>query len=591
VVGAESAAVPDPNLSPMGSLSERRDQDAEQRDQDAQNRDLTNEQRDRLAGQRDQSADQRDLRGEQRDLNGEQRDLDAEQRDLDAERRDREAGRRDIEADKRDHEAELRDSADANAANAPSSEARRRSSLRRREAALDRRDALRDRAEAATGRDRAGLDRGTALADRVAGASGRDSAGIDRGTALADRVAGASGRDSAGIDRGTAMDDRAASATDRQYASQLASSLVFGWTVRQLDPPQLLYVSPGYLRILGLPQTRSDLTLAQALAMVHPEDVASIPATYWHPATDGPTEEAELRIIRPDGETRWIRTVSSPVINTDGTITRAATTVEDVTERKDAEAAVRLAQELAERANAAKSDFLSRMSHELRTPLNAVLGFAQLLALDPLSPSQVSAIDEILSGGRHLLEMIEEVLDMSRIDTGRLAVTSAPVSIADLLVEVVTVMTPAAAANQIHIGQDAWLSAADSWVLGDRHRLRQVLLQLVSNGVKYNQPAGRVQIKCTLLPNTGELRVSVADTGCGIRSTDIAGLAIPFERSILKRSDIEGAGIGLALSFRLAAIMGGRIDVQSEFGSGSTFSLTMPRAEAPRADMLLAAAP
>ena len=404
---------------------------------------------------------------------------------------------------------------------------------------------------------------------------------MDRGTALADRVAGASGRDSAEMDRGTAMNDRAASATDRQYASQLATSLVFGWTVRQIEPPELLYVSPGYLRILGLPQTRTDLTLDQALAMIHPDDFAPISTAYWQPVTPGLTDEAELRIIRPDGETRWIRTVSSPVVNADGTITRAATTVEDVTERKDAEAALRLAQEHAERANAAKSDFLSRMSHELRTPLNAVLGFAQLLALDPLLPSQVSAVDHILRGGTHLLEMIDDVLDMSRIDTGRLAVTLEPVSVADLLLDVVSVMRPAAAASEVDIHQEAVVSGVDSWVLGDRRRLRQVLLQLMSNAVKYNKPHGRVDISCTPMPDTGELRVSVADTGCGIGPAELDGLVIPFERNTLKRSDIEGTGIGLALSFRLASIMGGRIEVQSELGSGSTFSLTMPLTKRP----------
>lgn len=580
MAGIELPPVPGDSLAQTGALSERRDQAAEQRDQDAQDRDVTIDQRDRLASQRDQSADQRDERGDQRDLKGEQRDLDAEQRDLDAEQRDREASRRDREADKRDHEAEISDSADLNAPTAASSEARRRSTLVRHEAALDRRDALRDRAEAASGRDRAGLDRGTALADRVAGASGRDSAEMDRDVALADRVAGASGRDSAGSDRGTAMHDRAVSATDRQYASQLATSLVFGWMVRRLDPPELLYVSPGYLRILGLPQTRSDLTLVQARSMVHPEDVASVAAAHWYPATPGLTGEAELRIVRPDGETRWIRTVSSPVINPDGTTTRVATTVEDVTERKDAEAAARQAQEFAERANAAKGAFLSRMSHELRTPLNAVLGFAQLLALDPLSPSQATAVDHILQGGSHLLEMIEDVLDMSSTETGRLAVSSEPVSMAELLVEVTAMVRPAAAADQIQIHQHSAVSDADNWVLGDRHRLRQVLMQLVSNAVKYNQPCGRVDVTTTNL-DTGELRVSVVDTGYGIRPADIAGLSIPFERVAFKRSDIEGAGIGLALSFRLATIMGGRIEVESELGTGSTFCLTMPGAQAP----------
>jgi signal transduction histidine kinase len=209
-----------------------------------------------------------------------------------------------------------------------------------------------------------------------------------------------------------------------------------------------------------------------------------------------------------------------------------------------------------------------------------VLGFAQLLALDPLSPAQARAVDHILRGGRHLLEMIEDVLDMAQIETGRLDVALEPVDVDDLLSDVLAVMRPIAAARQVQLVYDAAGAGSGRRVIADRRRLRQVLLQLMSNGIKYNQPLGRVDIAGRVFPDQNQLRLSVTDTGCGIRPADVAGLFVPFEGITLKRSDIEGAGIGLALSFRLVSIMGGRMEVQSEFGVGSTFSVTIPLAAA-----------
>jgi PAS domain S-box-containing protein len=555
----------------------QRDEDAGKRDDDAGLRDDVADERDVVGGQRDADAELRDEDAASRDLKGERRDDAGDRRDSAAERRDQHAGLRDRAADQRDRDAELSDSADTGVGSA-TGEAHRISALVREHAASDRRRAGEDRREAAGERDRAALDRGTALADRVAGASGRDSSGRDRGTALADRTAGAGRRDSSGRDRDTAMDDRAAAAIDRQFAADFASSLQFGWTVRQLDPPEFLYVSPGYLRIYGLGQNRSDLCLAEALAMIHPDDLHPAMPSRWDPTDVASTVEMELRIVRPDGEIRWIRSISNPVIDADGSFTRASTTVEDITARKDAEAATSTAQHAAERANAAKSEFLSRMSHEFRTPLNAVLGFAQLLEMDSLSASQDTAVGHILRSGRHLLQMIDGVLDISRIETGRLTVSSEPVLVDDLLADAVAAMKPVAAAAQIAIRHEGAAFSAGVCVLGDRRRLREVVLQLMSNAIKYNSRGGWVQIGCSVSVAQSQVHLTITDNGCGIRPDELAGLFVPFAGVTQKRSDIEGAGIGLALTHRLVSIMGGQLDVTSEFGFGSTFSLILPLA-------------
>ncbi len=237
------------------------------------------------------------------------------------------------------------------------------------------------------------------------------------------------------------------------------------------------------------------------------------------------------------------------------------------------------AQALAEAASRSKSEFLSRVSHELRTPLNAVLGFGQLLELDDLTDLQRESVTQITRGGRHLLDLINEVLDISRIESGQLSLSPEPVLVSELLADVVDLVRPLAEERGIHLisGEGR---ACDQYVLADRQRVKQVLLNLLGNGIKYNRQGGSVSIECAA-GASGRLRIQVTDTGPGIPREKLGRLFVPFERLGAEQTTVEGTGIGLALSRRLAEEMGGTLDVESTVGRGSTFWAEFPVVEGP----------
>jgi signal transduction histidine kinase/ActR/RegA family two-component response regulator len=229
-------------------------------------------------------------------------------------------------------------------------------------------------------------------------------------------------------------------------------------------------------------------------------------------------------------------------------------------------------------ANQSKNEFLSRMSHELRTPLNAVLGFSQLLELEDLSETQRESVEQIRKGGRHLLDLINEVLDLTRLESGSFSLSPEPVLAADVLTEALELMQPLAAAQRINLVGDPTRSC-NRYAFADRQRLKQILLNLLSNAVKYNRVGGTVAVACSV--NANRLSITVTDTGAGIRAEDIERLFAPFERLGAEHSDVEGTGIGLALSRRLAEAMGGSLEVESAVTRGSTFAVNLPLVEGP----------
>jgi two-component system cell cycle sensor histidine kinase/response regulator CckA len=245
-------------------------------------------------------------------------------------------------------------------------------------------------------------------------------------------------------------------------------------------------------------------------------------------------------------------------------------------ERTQAEDALRerdLARLSSERANQAKSEFLSRMSHELRTPLNAILGFAQLLEMDPLTPDQHESIARILHGGRHLLNLINEVLDISRIEAGHMRLSLEPVSLQETVREALDLIRPLTDPRHITVRSDMG-QAEGLHVKADHQRLRQVMLNLLSNAVKYNRESGSVTVTYMLTADR-YARVAVTDTGAGISSEKLARLFMPFDRLGAEQMGIEGTGLGLSLTKHLMEAMGGRLGVDSVVGQGSTFWVEM----------------
>ena len=239
-----------------------------------------------------------------------------------------------------------------------------------------------------------------------------------------------------------------------------------------------------------------------------------------------------------------------------------------------------LARAETERANMAKNEFLSRMSHELRTPLNAILGFAQLLELDDLDARQRDNVAHIVSCGRHLLDLINEVLEISRIETGSMSPVIEPVNAAGIVQEAIDLVSPLAAQRGI-----ALASRVDQhsglWIAADQQRLKQILLNLLANAVKYNRDGGSVTV--SLKQISARARIEVTDTGLGIPQDQLPKLFVPFERLGAEATGVEGTGLGLALALRLAEAMGGTLGVQSQPWIGSTFHVDLPLAEPPAA--------
>ena len=249
---------------------------------------------------------------------------------------------------------------------------------------------------------------------------------------------------------------------------------------------------------------------------------------------------------------------------------------EDTTDRRLAERAAETARAEAERANQAKSEFLSRMSHELRTPLNAVIGFGQLLEFDDLEAQQRESVQQILKAGRHLLALINEVLDISRIEAGTMSISLEPVHLGSALADALSLIRPMADEADVRLICDPSRYEA-LYVLADQQRLKQVLINVLSNGVKYNRRGGEVSVQCT---ESGDgVEIAIADTGQGMTPEQMERLFQPFDRLGAESSGVEGTGLGLSLCRGLMYAMGGTISAESEPGTGTTMRLELRRAE------------
>ncbi|HEV7882736.1 MAG TPA: ATP-binding protein [Solirubrobacteraceae bacterium] len=251
---------------------------------------------------------------------------------------------------------------------------------------------------------------------------------------------------------------------------------------------------------------------------------------------------------------------------------------DDITDQRRAEHAEQAARAEAERANQAKNAFLSRMSHELRTPLNAVIGFGQLLQLDEMTPGQSEAVEQILKAGRHLLDLINEVLDISLIESGAMSLSLEPVRVAEVLAESLSLIGPMADEMQVHLTASP-ATRADLHVLADQQRLKQVLINLLSNAVKYNRHGGEVSVECTELSDK-RIEIVVADNGRGMSSDQLERLFAPFDRLGAEGSGVEGTGLGLSLSRGLVEAMGATITAESQPEVGTTMRVKLASSNA-----------
>src|SRR5712671_6096046 len=299
-------------------------------------------------------------------------------------------------------------------------------------------------------------------------------------------------------------------------------------------------------------------------------------------STDGRCEVEGWR-VRKDGSTFWANVVFTAIRDPAGNARGFAKLTRDLTERRQVEEALTRAKGAAEKANLAKSNFLSSMSHELRSPLNAILGFAQLMESDPtpVTPSQKGSIAEILRAGWYLLELINEILDLAQIESGKLSLSQEPTSLAEVILECQAMIEPQAQKAGVRMTFPQF--DVPSFVLADRTRLKQVLINLLSNAVKYNQSGGTVALDCAA-SGPERIRISVRDSGAGLPPEKLAQLFQPFNRLGQERSAVQGTGIGLVMSKRLVELMGGVIGVQSSVGVGSVFWIELVSAEAPRLD-------
>jgi len=337
--------------------------------------------------------------------------------------------------------------------------------------------------------------------------------------------------------------------------------------------------NPRFCELVGYGEDELQTMLVSRFT--HPDDVAQdVELSRDLVLGEIPMYRRQKRYVTKDGRTLWVQSTVTLLRDELGQARRIVGVVEDITEHLRLQEA-ETARERAEAANRAKSEFLSRMSHELRTPLNAMLGFAQLLEIDrrhPLAADQRPWVAQIQQAGWHLLEMINDVLDLSRIESGNLKLQIEPLNLPELLSASLAMVDNDAKRRALAVTSE--LADGTGVVMGDVTRVKQILVNLLSNAVKYNTDGGRIHVSARLRPHD-MVEIAVTDTGLGMTAEQLGELFQPFNRLGRERSAQEGTGIGLVISQRLAELMGGSLRARSIAGEGSSFILALPRAVEP----------
>jgi len=353
-------------------------------------------------------------------------------------------------------------------------------------------------------------------------------------------------------------------------ASQIG---VFEWDLAR----QRIALDSRAAALCGLPpEMRGVMTHDFSRDAIHPDDRDRVREAMQRSLEAQVPAELRFRVRRPDGVARHLELSANRSIERDGR-RRVVGILWDVTDDVQAEQ-LRLDKEAAERANRAKTEFLSRVSHELRTPLNAILGFAQLLQVDradPLSEGQAARVGHVLAGGQHLLGLINDVLDLTSIDQGAFALSERDIDLAELLRGSAHRVEPLARSQAISLTVEVPERAP---LRADPLRLQQVFANLLSNAIKYNRAGGAIGVR--LRSSETHYSVEFSDTGRGMSKIQVAQLFQPFNRLGAEHTKVEGSGLGLVITRQLIERMGGTLAIASEAGAGSTFTVEMPRVAA-----------
>ncbi len=338
--------------------------------------------------------------------------------------------------------------------------------------------------------------------------------------------------------------------------------------------------------LFGYSKELTKTTYDNFITAIHPDDQQMVVDAITNCVEKGECFNIEHRVVWPDGTVHWLHESGDVVRNKEGVAQHVLGVIRDITELKKAKKNIIAAREEAENANRAKSLFLSSMSHELRTPMNAIMGFSQLLMItktQPLTEGQEKNVNEIIIAGKHLMLLIDEVLDLSKVESGHIDLSTRKVTLSKVIIESFQLILPLAQKRGIEIvfiKDGAEMSLGElakqnesAWL--DETRFKQVILNLMSNAVKYNNESGKIIFACNNVENDF-FRISITDTGEGLSDEQQQQLFKAFNRLGLEQTDIEGTGIGLVITKKIIELMGGRIGIDSEVGKGSTFWVEFP---------------
>ena len=365
-------------------------------------------------------------------------------------------------------------------------------------------------------------------------------------------------------------------------AADLAPGLIFQLLQQPDGSQHFPYVSEAVRQLYGSTPEQARLSAEAVLGRIVPEDRQALEAGLRAGAGGEADWSGSYRVQAADGSLHWHEMLATPRQLAHGVCVWHGH-IADVTARRTMEAAL-AERAAADRLNQIRGEFLGRISHELRTPLNGLLGFAQLMAGDvhePLGPAQRDRLAILTAAGEHLLQLVNQVLDISSIESLQPDVPLGPLPVAGVLAQALAIVSPQARAAGI--GLPAPGGALGAWALTNELRLRQVLVNLLSNAIKYNQPGGQVRITVATDTAAGQVSLAISDDGPGLSPAQQAALFRPFQRLGAEATATEGSGLGLVITRHLLSLMGGEVQVRSEPGRGSTFVVSLPLQAAPEA--------